>query len=73
MPYIFTLRRKTPRRQRVVAAPLPIAEPVAVTAPEPVPERALEDLTKAELVALADQRGLVTYGSKADIIERING
>lgn len=33
----------------------------------------LEDMRKADLVALAEEQGLPTYGSKADLVERLRG
>ena len=36
-----------------------------------VKEKTLEELTKAELVAMCDQRGLETKGNKSDLIARI--
>lgn len=48
------------------------AKPAAavVTTPAPVFD---ESLTKAELVAEADRRGIDSSGTKAEIVERLNG
>lgn len=48
----------------------------AVAPPEPQVEDDntdpdFEDMRKADLVALAEDRGLPSYGSKADIIDRL--
>ena len=39
--------------------------------PEPQPEKALDEMTAAELKAKAAELGLSTTGSKADLVERI--
>ena len=44
----------------------PVEEPAADEAPD------LESLTKAELVAEAEARGLDTSGNKADLLERLS-
>lgn len=41
------------------------------TTPEPEPGDGLEDMLKPELIHLAEQRGLPTWGTKADLIERL--
>jgi hypothetical protein len=47
------------------------AKPAAVVVePEPVID---ETLTKADLIAEAEKRGLDRSGTKADLVERING
>jgi hypothetical protein len=45
--------------------------PKGAAAPEPTP--ALTTLKKDELVALAEEQGKDTSGTKADIIERLEG
>ena len=42
-------------------------------APPPAPTDDLSALKKDELVALASEQGVPTYGTKADIIERLEG
>jgi hypothetical protein len=56
--------------------PQPAPEPDAEPAPEPSDDGAsgndgLDTLLKADLVALAEQRGLSTAGTKAELIERL--
>lgn len=48
-----------------------VAPPVQESADESPAEPDLEDMKKADLVTLAEERGLATYGSKADLIERL--
>jgi hypothetical protein len=68
LPYFARLRR-APRPPRVVIEPTPELEPVE---PEAIPEPPdFSDLTKAELIAEAEDRGLDTSGNKPDIIERL--
>lgn len=57
-------------------APPPNALTGAVAPPDPVDDdeegqRNLEDMTKAELVAAAEDHGVATYGTKADLIARL--
>lgn len=52
--------------EQVVPAGEAQAEPVAE-----VEQKALEDMTKAELEGEAAKRGISTSGTKADLIERI--
>jgi len=58
-----------------VAARAP--EPTPAPVPAPRQETAwagaseLEDLTRAALVQLAEQHGVATYGTKADLAERL--
>jgi len=49
---------------------VPAGEAVAETEPEVV-EKALEDMSKAELEEAAAERDLSTSGTKAELIERI--
>ena len=60
-------------RLRRVGAP-PVAKPVVA---EPVEEALqapdLESFTKAELVAEAESRGVDASGTKAEILERLDG
>lgn len=46
--------------------PAPVAEPPADEAPD------LESLSKADLVAVAEARGVDTTGTKAEILERLS-
>lgn len=52
--------RSSGRDYRVVRRPTPS-----------VPAASVDTLKKAELVALAEERGLDTSGTKADIVERL--
>jgi hypothetical protein len=76
MPRIYRLSRR-PIKARVVnplLLPETPAPPVPEPEPEPEPERSAEpstDWTLAELRALADERGIVSYGTKADIVARL--
>lgn len=70
MPRIYRLSRR-PIKARVVN---PLLLPETPAPPEPEPERSAEpstDWTLAELRALADERGIVSYGTKADIVARL--
>ena len=75
MPRIYRLTRR-PLKQRTVnplllpATPPTVDEPFepeAVTAAEPTST----DLPLKELQARAEARGLPTYGTKADLVERL--
>ena len=51
------------------------AAPAPAPAPEPVAEEVVDlaSLTKNELKELAEERGLSTSGTKAELIERLGG
>lgn len=49
-----------------------VIQPPDVNAPAGLPDD-LDDLKKADLVALAEQHGLDTSGTKADLIARLRG
>lgn len=66
MPYLYKLRRVEPRSR-----PARYVAPVA--APEPESETPLDELRKDDLVALAEEAGVDTSGTKADIIARLEG
>lgn len=70
MPYAYRGRRidTTPTVRYLSSAPPEAPTPAA--APEPEPD--FESLRKAELVELAEERGVDTEGTKADIIERLS-
>jgi hypothetical protein len=51
---------------------LPLTEPTPEPEPEPEPEPDYGDMLKADLVAMAEDRGLDTDGTKADLIERLS-
>lgn len=68
----MVLYRSVPKRRRVVAA---VATPT-VTVPTPVveepTERDFNALTKDELVAAAQARGVASHGTKAEIAARLS-
>jgi hypothetical protein len=64
LPYIYRIRRQEPRaKNRPARYVAPVPEP---TAPP------LEDYTKPELAAIAEDQGVDPSGTKADIIERLD-
>jgi len=74
MPRIYRLSRR-PVKARVVN-PLLLPQTPAQPAPEPEPEPEASaepstDWTLAELKAAADAAGVASYGTKADIVERL--
>jgi len=68
MPQIYSRSRRIVQRHvnPLLLPPEPTPEPTPE--PEPVPST---DMSLAELRALADAKGVASYGSKADIIERL--
>jgi len=76
MPRIYRLSRR-PVKARVVnplLLPQTPAQPSTEAAPDPEPEPSAEpstDWTLAELKAAADEKGVASYGTKADIVERL--
>lgn len=60
----FRAKRKATGQQQAAAAPRADGEPSRAE---------LEDMRKAELVELAEQRGLDTDGTKADLVDRLSG
>jgi hypothetical protein len=76
MPRIYRLSRRPVKARVVNPLLLPQAQPQPAPEPEsePEPERSAEpstDWTLAELKAAAEDKGLPSYGTKADIVERI--
>ena len=73
MPRIYRLSRR-PVKARVVN-PLLLPQTPAQPAPEPElePQSAepSTDWTLAQLKAAADEKGVASYGTKADIVERL--
>jgi len=72
MPRIYRLSRR-PVKARVVN---PLLLPQAPSQPEPEPEQERSDepstdWTLAELKAAADEAGVASYGTKADIVARL--
>ena len=68
-------RVNTEATVRFLPSSEPTPEPVApAPEPEPEPEPAPDytDWRKADLVSLAEERGLDTEGTKADLIERLS-
>jgi hypothetical protein len=67
LPTRYTLRRRVVRGVglRPPEAPQPAPQP----APEPAPD--FDRMLKADLVALAEERGVDASGTKADIVERL--
>lgn len=75
MPSVYRLSRR-PVKARVVnplllpqTPPPPAPEPEPE--PEPAPSGASTDMSLAELRALADEKGVASYGTKADIVARL--
>jgi hypothetical protein len=75
MPRIYRLSRRPVKARVVNPLLLPQAPPPA-TIPEPAPEpepsaEPSTDWTLAELKDAADAAGVASYGTKADIVERL--
>jgi hypothetical protein len=68
LPTRYTLRRRVVRG-------VGLRPPEAPPAPEPVadtdPSLDFDKMLKADLVALAEERGIDASGTKADIVERL--
>lgn len=60
----FTIRRSSGRDLRAVRRPQRLSTPKPATT-------SLDGLTKAELAALAESKGLDTSGTKAELTERL--
>jgi len=76
MPRIYRLSRRPVKARVVNPLLLPQAPPQPAPEPEPAPEpqpsaEPSTDWTLAELKAAADAAGVASYGTKADIVERL--
>lgn len=76
MPRLYTAVRRPVRRVNPLVLPAelkveyPPAPPEPEAEPDPSPTPSI-DMTLAELKELADAAGLPSYGTKADIVERL--
>ena len=73
MPRIYArVRRPVVRAVNPLVLPQqPAPTPVVEAVPEPAED--LSTLTKAELVERATEAGVTNYGTKAELIERLEG
>lgn len=60
-------------RRQVVVTPAPAAAAASVETPLPAATIDESDYTKAELIDMAEARGLDSSGNKGDIVARLNG
>ena len=73
MPSIYSRSRRVVQRK---VNPAVLAQPQAKPLPKPLPEPKAApstDMSLAELKGLAAEAGVPDYGTKADIVERLNG
>lgn len=70
-PFAPAPRRTAPDEGGRHRAPDPPASLTGVVQPPVVLPEDLDDITKPDLVALAEHHGVATYGTKADIASRI--
>lgn len=68
MPNPFAPKRRTRETPRTKPAPPPVVPSEGIVEPS---RAELDDMRKAELQALARERGLDDDGTKADLIDRL--
>lgn len=74
MPRIYTAVRRPVTQRKVNPLVLPEApkpDPVPEPKPNPVPDEDMSTLSLAALKGLAEDKGVASYGTKADIIARL--